>query len=1451
MAFGMLSAYAQTVSVSDVTMNPGETKVVSINLSNSQTNIVSFQMDLTLPDGITINKAGCSLGSRITDADQELTIGKQADGSIRLTSTSLALKPITGTSGEIIKLSLTAASDAKGGTATLKNIVLATSDSQKLKTANASFKVNVLYTLTYKVDGEVYKTASIACGSTITPETAPTKEGYTFSGWSNLPTTMPNHNVEVTGTYTINSYFLFYVLDGEIYKTLSIQYGAAITPETVPAKEGYTFSGWSNVPETMPAHDVTIQGQYNINSHTLTYKVDGQVYKIYTLEYHAAITPEPAPTKEGYTFSGWSNIPELMPDNDVVVTGTFSINSYTLTYMVDGEVYKTSTFVFGTAITPEPAPTKEGYTFSGWSEVPATMPAHDVTITGSFSINSYTLTYKVDGEVYKTSTVVYGTSITPEVEPTKEGYTFSGWSEIPETMPAHDVTVSGSFTINKYKLTYFVDGAVYKSYKIDYASTIIPEAAPTKEGHTFSGWNGLPATMPAHDVEVTGSFSINSYTLTYLVDGEVYKTSTIVYGTALTPEPTPTKEGYTFSGWDNVPETMPAHDVVVTGSFSVNSYFLFYVLDGSIYKAYNIKYGTIIVPETVPDKEGYTFSGWSELPEIMPAHDVTVQGQYNINSHTLTYKVDGQVYKTYTLEYHTTITPEPAPTKEGYTFSGWSEIPELMPDNDVVVTGTFSINSYTLTYKVDGEVYKTSTVVFGTATTPEPAPTKEGHTFSGWSEIPATMPAHDVEVTGSFSINSYTITYMVDGEVYKTVSVVYGTSVTPEPAPTKEGYTFSGWSGIPKTMPAKDVVVTGSFTINNYTLTYKVDGKIYKTYSVEYGTALIPEAEPSKAGYTFSGWSEIPATMPARDVTVTGSFIVKLATGIVLDKEVLLFNSVEPQKLNVTLTPADLINKTVAWSSSNTQIATVDADGVVTPVNNGEAVITVSTTDGSNLKATCKVTIDFKAASLSIDKKVVTITELKSQKLTAIITPEGASQEVVWSSSNASVVTVDKTGTIKPRRNGEAVITAVTTDGTQLEATCKVTVNISSLFEAKVTQTTLTVSSKSGMAEARNVKLTIDGEEYDAAMITGLAPNQSYHVKATADIGNYNWTEELDVTTMDIEVSFSSNASPTTLDIIASYNAGDATVTYASFSREVEVNTLNFTGLEPAQRYEYTYYITTEEGGTASYKAQFTTETLDLKISQTKVVQVGDVVVVANSNIVEEDNVSVGFEWRRYDWPDEIENRSGAAYIYEGTIEGSVKNLYAEKFWKIRPYFQSQAGTRYWGDWVTIDPSDASYFEPSVHTYNTINVEDNTAEVKGFVMEGSEDVESQGFMYWENKPSSSGRKKANGVPANAKIVEATGNMMVVSLDNLEYDTEYCYVAFVKTSDGETFFGEVQTFKTGEVDPDGIKEIKNEELRMKNGEGDWYDLSGRKLDKPQNGINIIRYADGTSKKVLVK
>ena len=251
--------------------------------------------------------------------------------------------------------------------------------------------------------------------------------------------------------------------------------------------------------------------------------------------------------------------------------GEAPASCYNLVYIVDGDVYKSFSVAYGATIEPIEEPVKEGHTFSGWSEIPATMPAHDVTVTGSFSVNSYKVTFVIDGDVFDTKTVEYGAKITAPNPPVKEGHTFSGWSEIPATMPAHDVTVTGSFSVNSYTITYIVDGEVYETQSFVYGAAVEPLDEPVKEGHTFSGWSEIPATMPAHDVTVTGLFSVNSYKVTFVIDGEVFDTKTVKYGAEITLPNPPEKSGYIFSGWSGVPDTMPAEDIVITGSYIVDT----------------------------------------------------------------------------------------------------------------------------------------------------------------------------------------------------------------------------------------------------------------------------------------------------------------------------------------------------------------------------------------------------------------------------------------------------------------------------------------------------------------------------------------------------------------------------------------------------------------------------------------------------------------------------------------------------------------------------------------------------------------------------------------------------------------------------------------------------------------------------------------------------------------
>ena len=281
-----------------------------------------------------------------------------------------------------------------------------------------------------------------------------------------------------------------------------------------------------------------------------------------------------------------------------------------------------------------------------------------------------------------------------------------------------------------------------------------------------------------------------------------------------------------------------------------------------------------------------------------------------------------------------------ATANEGYEFVNWtvagSEVSAENPYTATITSETefvanFQVKEYNVIYKVDGEEYQTVPTAYGSTITPIAEPEKEGYTFSGWSEVPATMPANDVEVTGTFTVNSYTITYKVDGEEYATETYDFGADVTAIAEPEKEGYTFSGWSEIPATMPANDVEVTGTFTVNSYTITYKVDGEEYATETYDFGATVTPVAAPVKVGYTFSGWSEIPATMPANDVEVTGTFTatIKPSLDVTTDNK--------EEVADAAYSTVTIANDKVWDVQVNTILAdkvsvSVDADGVASEV---------------------------------------------------------------------------------------------------------------------------------------------------------------------------------------------------------------------------------------------------------------------------------------------------------------------------------------------------------------------------------------------------------------------------------------------------------------------------------------------------------------------------------------
>lgn len=723
---------------------------------------------------------------------------------------------------------------------------------------------------------------------------------YKFNGWwlnGVLVSTelhyrfrMEDHDMDFTAMYEYEpvspgdpssdgaslTYNVYYQIDGYNYLTVPMVPGKKIVLPETPVRKGYSFMGWTEVPELMPNYDIFIYGSFEARTYTIKFVVDGRTITR-KLQYGTRITPPEMGTLEGNTLK-WINLPTTMPDHDIVVNGEYSPITYTLIYKVDGVEYERLEYTLGETVVPIPEPTREGFIFSGWSTIPETMPDSYVVINGSFidpNQQRYKVTYIVEDEVYREDSIAPGAILAHLNYPYKEGHTFNIKSSLPVFMPSYDITIEGSFSVNTYKLTYVIGGEHYKDVVYQYGDTIDLDTPPLVEGSAFSGWNELPKTMPAHNVTLTGRYIVNGYTITYILDNEVYKRIVYQYAAAVTPMEDLTKEGYTFSGWSESPRTMPAKDLTITASFTKNRYRLTYWVDGKEHFADSLEYSIPIMPIEEPVKEGFTFSGWSEIPDSMPAKDVLITGFYAINRYKVTYNVDSVEYHTDSINYAVPIVLIENPTKEGYTFSGWSETPKTMPANDVVINGSFAINTYKVSYMVDGKLHHADSIVYGTPISAIDYPTKEGYTFGGWEGVPETMPAGDIIINGSFAINSYIVTYMVDGVRHYRDTVVYAMPVVPIENPTKEGHTFSGWKGLPQAMPAKDVTVTGVFTINKYKLTYMVSGEVHYTDSIVYGQAITAIADLSKEGYTFSGWLGLPERMPANDVVASGEFILR------------------------------------------------------------------------------------------------------------------------------------------------------------------------------------------------------------------------------------------------------------------------------------------------------------------------------------------------------------------------------------------------------------------------------------------------------------------------------------------------------------------------------------------------------------------------------------------------
>lgn len=240
--------------------------------------------------------------------------------------------------------------------------------------------------------------------------------------------------------------------------------------------------------------------------------------------------------------------------------------------------------------------------------------------------------------------------------------------------------------------------------------------------------------------------------------------------------------------------------------------------------------------------------------------------------------------------------------------------------------------------------------------------------------------------------------------------------------------------------------------------------------------------------------------------------------------------------------------------------------------------------------------------------------------------------------------------------------------------------------------------------------------------------------------------------------------------------------------------------------------------------------------------------MAAKTNISDEET-SVGFQWRKSDAPETMIPKEGYAAVYDGQMEGCIKNLQPTSYYDVRPFYKSAEGKYYYGEWVAFDPSDFSFFDPTVHTNAAKDVTDNSATLVGYVLAGTDDIVEQGFEYWTADADRNAPKRIAATLVAAEsdkiAIAAAGQRMLAAVEGLSPSSTYSCRAYVKTAAGMVY-GENQTF---------ITDVSSGIITISGDDGETavaiYDVCGRKIDSLRKGINIVRYSDGTIRKINVK
>ncbi len=784
-------------------------------------------------------------------------------------------------------------------------------------------KDNIAYKVIHKVqhlDGSYeVKTEEVRYGTTdelITPK-AKEIEGYEVVD-------VPSGIIKGDGSlvleikYQIKSYkIIFNTNGGNELNSILCEYNSEI-PNTLPTPEriGYTFNSWEGIlPSHMPGNDIILTAKWTPNTNTL-YTVK---YHLETLENEYILkdknnyfgtTDEYAQIIEkeynGFTISDYET-KKINPDGSTVIDIYYNRNTYSITYLIDDEIYATKKVKFEANIPRISDPTKEGCTFIKWVNLPNVMPSSDISIEADFEKNVYKLEYKVNDEVYKTSSVVYGNALPTVTNPISVGYDFDDWyldsnGQVLNNltnMPSRDVTLYAHFTPRsdtKYTVIYRLeqeDGNFVTDQTI--VKTGVTNTIATYEvldyssqGYTSPKSNLIQEKIkPDGSTEITVDYTKYSIMITFLVNNNQYDYITGKCNEKIDISKIPSNpvvEGYTFTGWDQeIPTTFPIENLEIHAVLEKNTCNLTYIIDDKIYKTVEYKYqDTITDLIEGPVVEGYQFDGWymdsdytsSQIVTTMPSDGLKLYGRQkavntNYQVQYMIEDLDGnyvQYGDTITLSGLTDTNTNVSP-KEIIGFSAPTEIDNelIKSDGSTVVKLYYTRNIYILNFVDDTKTtpknfYYEQTIV-------EPyVPTKTGYKAGVWANLPEVMPSQNLTVYAVYSTKeTYTVTYYAyeNSSEQWVYNIAYGNSVpvpSTNPTSTIFGKKFVGWDKtIPSTMPAYNLTITGvwdyktNYTFNPRTTTeYTItdDGRFNNSYDTINLTTIFDIAGLKASGYT-------------------------------------------------------------------------------------------------------------------------------------------------------------------------------------------------------------------------------------------------------------------------------------------------------------------------------------------------------------------------------------------------------------------------------------------------------------------------------------------------------------------------------------------------------------------------------------------------------------------------